>query len=84
MLPDGKRRGYFIGDGTGVGKAREIVGIMYDNMRQGRKRHIWVTKKTTSYWKQAIKGLDARAPARMAKRSSEPQELETGRQNHIG
>ena len=54
VLPDGKRRGYFIGDGTGVGKAREIVGIMYDNMRQGRKRHIWVTKND-KLLKQAIK-----------------------------
>ncbi|MCB2007210.1 MAG: strawberry notch family protein, partial [Rhodoferax sp.] len=53
-LPDGKRRGYFVGDGTGVGKAREIVGIMYDNMRQGRKRHIWVTKND-KLLKQAIK-----------------------------
>ena len=32
---------------------REIVGIMYDNMRQGRKRHIWVTND--KLLKQAIK-----------------------------
>ena len=37
--PDGKRRGYFIGDGTGVGKAPQIAGIILDNMRRaGRKR----------------------------------------------
>ena len=30
------RRGFFIGDGTGVGKGREIGGIILDNMNQGR------------------------------------------------
>lgn len=46
MLESGERRGYFIGDGTGVGKGRQIAGIMLDNIRQGRKRHIWVSKNT--------------------------------------
>ncbi|HHX28361.1 MAG TPA: hypothetical protein GX716_05035, partial [Firmicutes bacterium] len=44
MLPDGKRRGYFIGDGTGVGKGREVAGIILDNMRRGRKKAIWASK----------------------------------------
>ena len=39
ILPNGVRRGFFIGDGTGVGKGREISGIILDNMRQGRKKH---------------------------------------------
>jgi polyhydroxyalkanoate synthesis regulator phasin/cation transport regulator ChaB len=39
------RRGFFIGDGTGVGKGREISGIILDNMRQGRKRAVWVSEK---------------------------------------
>lgn len=39
------RRGFFIGDGTGVGKGREISGILLDNMRQGRKKHVWVSEK---------------------------------------
>jgi hypothetical protein len=43
-LPDGQRRGYFIGDGTGVGKGRELSGIIRDNWEQGRKRHIWLSK----------------------------------------
>lgn len=38
------RKGYFIGDGTGVGKGREISGILWDNWRQGRKRAIWVSQ----------------------------------------
>ena len=43
-LPDGRRRGFFIGDGTGVGKGREIAGIIMDNWRQGRRRAVWVSK----------------------------------------
>src|SRR4029077_9668571 len=37
------RRGYFIGDGTGSGKGREIAGVMMDNSNQGRKKHVWVS-----------------------------------------
>jgi predicted RNA methylase len=44
LLPNGKRRGFFIGDNTGVGKGREISGIIMDNMRQGRKKAIWISK----------------------------------------
>lgn len=43
VLPDGQRRGFFIGDGTGVGKGREISAIILDNMRQGRKKAVWVS-----------------------------------------
>lgn len=39
------RRGFFIGDGTGVGKGREISGIILDNIRQGRTKHVWVSEK---------------------------------------
>jgi predicted RNA methylase len=39
------RRGYFIGDGTGAGKGRQIAGIMTDNWNQGRKKHVWLTQK---------------------------------------
>lgn len=45
ILPDGKRRGYFIGDGTGVGKGTEIAGIIADNFNHGRKKAIWITEK---------------------------------------
>lgn len=45
-LNDGKRRGFLIGDGTGVGKGREIAGIMKDNFAQGRKKAVWVSQKT--------------------------------------
>jgi len=42
-LPDGRRRGFFIGDGTGVGKGRTNSAIIWDNWNQGRKRHVWLT-----------------------------------------
>mgnify|MGYP001594668353 FL=1 len=40
-----ERRGFFIGDGTGVGKGREIGGIILDNLRQGRTKAVWVSAK---------------------------------------
>lgn len=43
ILPDGNRRGYFVGDGTGVGKGRIIAGVILDNWRQGRQRAVWVS-----------------------------------------
>lgn len=46
MLPDGRRRGYFIGDGTGVGKGRQLAGIIMDNYLQGRTKAVWVSEKT--------------------------------------
>ncbi|MEW6385894.1 MAG: strawberry notch-like NTP hydrolase domain-containing protein [Thermodesulfobacteriota bacterium] len=49
ILPDGQRRGFFIGDGTGVGKGREIAGIIYDNWNQGRKKAAWISKSTALF-----------------------------------
>lgn len=37
----GPRRGFLCGDGTGVGKGREIASLILDSMARGRKRHIW-------------------------------------------
>ena len=37
------RWGVFIGDGTGVGKGRELAGIIFDNFRKGRRKAIWFT-----------------------------------------
>lgn len=49
VLPDGTRQGYMIGDGTGVGKGREIAGIIWDNWNQGRKKAVWLTEKATLF-----------------------------------
>ena len=42
-LPDGRRMGYFIGDGTGVGKGRQLAGIIMDNRLQGRTKAVWLS-----------------------------------------
>lgn len=43
-LPDGNTRGFFLGDGTGVGKGRTITGVILDNYMQGRKKAVWLSE----------------------------------------
>ncbi|RWR27430.1 methylase [Sinirhodobacter populi] len=38
------RQGFFVGDGTGVGKGRESAAIILDNWMQGRRRAVWISK----------------------------------------
>ena len=38
------RAGFFLGDGTGAGKGRQVAGILMDNWCRGRRRHLWVSK----------------------------------------
>ena len=38
------RRGYFLGDGTGVGKGRQVAGIILDNWLKGRRKALWISK----------------------------------------
>ncbi|OYX58031.1 MAG: methylase [Brevundimonas subvibrioides] len=38
------RRGFFLGDGTGCGKGRQIAAIVADNMAQGRVRALWLSR----------------------------------------
>ena len=37
------RKGFFIGDGTGVGKGRQASAIIADNAAQGRTRSLWIS-----------------------------------------
>lgn len=37
ILPNGERAGFFIGDGAGVGKGRQIAGVILDNYVRGRR-----------------------------------------------
>ncbi|XP_055959526.1 protein strawberry notch homolog 1 [Patella vulgata] len=46
ILPNGQRAGFFIGDGAGVGKGRQIAGIIFDNFVRGRTKNIWFTIST--------------------------------------
>ncbi|WFU39193.1 strawberry notch family protein [Bradyrhizobium sp. CB82] len=38
------RRGWFLGDGTGAGKGRQVAGILLDNWLKGRSRAVWISK----------------------------------------
>lgn len=37
------RQGFFLGDGTGCGKGRQIAGIILDNWLKGKTKAIWIT-----------------------------------------
>ncbi|MBL0967001.1 MAG: strawberry notch family protein, partial [Blastomonas sp.] len=37
------RRGWFLGDGTGAGKGRQVAGILLDNWLKGRRRAVWLS-----------------------------------------
>eukprot|EP01047_Picozoa_sp_COSAG01_P019705 COSAG01_NODE_1103_length_11680_cov_13.513773_1_plen_187_part_00 len=39
-LPNGRneRAGFLLGDGAGIGKGRQISGVIYENFRRGRER----------------------------------------------
>ena len=43
VQPNGARKGFFIGDGTGVGKGREISGVILDNQMKGRTKAVWIS-----------------------------------------
>jgi len=43
----GYRCGYFLGDGTGAGKGRQVAGIILDQWLRGNRRHIWLSKNGT-------------------------------------
>lgn len=58
------RKGYFLGDGTGAGKGRQIAGCILDQWLAGRRRAIWISKNEALLedarrdW-QALGGLPA-------------------------
>jgi len=58
------RKGYFLGDGTGAGKGRQIAGCILDQWLAGRRRAIWISKNESLLedarrdW-QALGGLPA-------------------------
>eukprot|EP00960_Hanusia_phi_P031411 749277-Hanusia_phi.AAC.4 len=43
FLPSGHRMGFFMGDGPGLGKGRQIAGIIFENFLRGRKKSIWLS-----------------------------------------
>ena len=38
------RKGFFLGDGTGCGKGRQVAGIIQDNWLRGRTRAVWLSR----------------------------------------
>ncbi|MFM7404461.1 MAG: strawberry notch-like NTP hydrolase domain-containing protein, partial [Erythrobacter sp.] len=38
------RQGYFLGDGTGAGKGRQVASVLLDRWVRGERRHIWISK----------------------------------------
>ncbi|ABD26646.1 putative methylase/helicase [Novosphingobium aromaticivorans DSM 12444] len=38
------RQGYFLGDGTGAGKGRQVASVILDRWVHGERRHIWISK----------------------------------------
>ncbi len=38
------RRGWFLGDGTGAGKGRQVAGVLLDNWLKDRRRAVWISK----------------------------------------
>ncbi|NJR80845.1 strawberry notch family protein [Sphingomonas corticis] len=38
------RKGFFLGDGTGAGKGRQVAAVILDNWLAGRRKAIWVSK----------------------------------------
>lgn len=43
ILPDGTRKGHWNGDGTGIGKGREIYAFIYNEFAQGRTKHVHIS-----------------------------------------
>jgi len=41
------RTGFFLGDGTGAGKGREVAAIILDQWLRGRRKHIWISQTET-------------------------------------
>ena len=54
ILPSQERAGFFLADGTGVGKGRQIAGIIYDNYSRGRTKHVWISISLGSFIKLSI------------------------------
>lgn len=55
-LPSGERQGFFLGDGAGVGKGRQISAIILDNHVRGRPKHVWISSSTDLY-QDAVRDL---------------------------
>ena len=48
LVPDADgatyRRGFFLGDGTGAGKGRQLASVLMDQWLRGSRRHLWISE----------------------------------------
>jgi len=65
-MPDGQRIGYFVGDGTGVGKGRQIAGTILHLWNSGVRQIVWVSYNETlmNDAKRDLTDLSANIPIR--------------------
>ena len=45
-LPNGERAGFFIGDGAGTGKGRQIAAVIIDSYIRGRLKSVWISSSS--------------------------------------
>ena len=43
FLHGGVRKGFFLGDGAGVGKGRQLAAMILESIMLGRQKHIWLS-----------------------------------------
>jgi hypothetical protein len=65
------RRGWFLGDGTGAGKGRQVAGILLDNWLKGRRRAVWISK-SDKLIEDAQRDWSALGQEKLPHRSAEP------------
>lgn len=58
ILPNGSRAEFIIGDGTGVGKGREIAAIILDRENKGMKKAVWISADDGKLDVQAKRDLE--------------------------
>jgi hypothetical protein len=76
VMHNGSRAGFFIGDGAGVGKGRQICGIIIDNLARGRKKHVWqVPPLPRSLFPSHAHGVPGFTAPRRRARQSEMREM---------
>ena len=58
----GARPGLLLGDGAGMGKGRQLAGLILENWLAGRKKHVWVSTSKDLHI-DAQRDLDEAMPA---------------------
>jgi hypothetical protein len=92
LVPDAQgktyRAGYFLGDGTGAGKGRQVAGLILDNWLKGRRKAIWISKNETLLedarrdW-SALGGIEADIHSLSQWKLGEPISLPEGRSRYV-